>query len=273
MGQMGVGHYYCAMATGNNNPPNSIDLNADLGEYRTQAALDRELRILRWISSCNIACGGHCGDAESMRRIALAAQQSHVAIGAHPSYPDQEHFGRRTLAISGPKLAQSIDQQIRRLATVCEQIGAPLSHCKAHGALYNDAAATPALAKLVVGCIADFSTELIVLGPPKSALQQAAEAADLRFVAEGFVDRAYQADGSLVPRSKPGAIMPTLEQRVGQARALVNGQLTVAHGDPLPLRVGSLCLHGDDDLGPATAEAINQAFEADGLTVAGFASV
>ena len=177
----------------------SIDINADLGEGDASDA-----EILRVVSSCNIACGGHAGDAASMRATVAAACKNGVAIGAHPSYPDREGFGRRSAFLAGAELLTTLVEQIRSLSAVVSEQGAALHHVKPHGALYNDACSDAELADVVAEAIAEACDGAFLVGPPDSELQRAAGRRGLRFLAEAFVDRAYLADGRLVPRSEPG---------------------------------------------------------------------
>nr|MBA3948422.1 LamB/YcsF family protein [Acidobacteriota bacterium] len=179
-----------------------IDLNADMGEG---AGADEAL--LGVVSSANIACGAHAGDPSLMRRTVRAARASGVAIGAHPGFPDREHFGRRELSMGAQAIEDSVIYQIAALAGIAAAEGAALAHVKPHGALYNMAANDLAMADAIASAIAIFDPSLVMVGLPASALARAAEKAGLAFAAEGFADRAYEPDGSLVARSTPGALI------------------------------------------------------------------
>jgi UPF0271 protein len=226
-----------------------IDLNADLGEGD---AWDDEL--LEIVSSCNIACGGHAGDELSMRKTVAAAKANGVAIGAHPGYPDRKGFGRRSEFLTGDALLRSLVTQIRNLVAIATEHGEELSHVKPHGALYNDAVNDRALADIVTAAIAEAAPDTALVGLPDSELENAATAADLVFVGEGFVDRAYKPDGQLVSRSEPGAVHDGLELVLPQAVALVG-------------KVDTLCIHGDTPGAAEVARAVRSELEAQGVTI------
>jgi UPF0271 protein len=227
----------------------SIDLNADLGEGDPY---DSEL--LGIVSSCNVACGGHAGDVETMRATVLSAANNGVSIGAHPSYPDREGFGRRSGFSSGPELRASLETQIAALQAVASELGVELSHVKPHGALYNDAVNDRALADLIVDTVANSAPGAAFVGLPASEMQSAAARASLRFVAEGFIDRAYQDDGQLVPRSEPGAVHKSLELVLPQAVSLVG-------------KVDTLCIHGDTPGAAEAATAVREELEKQGVEI------
>ena len=197
----------------------------------------------------NVACGGHAGDEASMARIAaFCAAPAHVSrprIGAHPSYPDREGFGRRTIAIAEGALAVEIEQQCAALA----RIAGDVRWMKPHGALYHDAAARPELARAIVrGAIAALGARFAVIGPPAGALRDAATAAGLAYLREGFADRGTRADGSLVPRGEPGALVTDPARAAEQARALVE------RGG-----IDAICVHGDTPGALAIARAVREA--------------
>jgi len=230
----------------------TIDLNADLGEGDP---CDQEL--LRIVSSCNIACGGHAGDAASMRATLLSALDNDVSIGAHPSYPDREGFGRRSAYLSGEALFESLTAQINALKSVAGEAGAQLSHVKPHGALYNDAVNDRTLADLIARAVLAAVPDAAFVGLPDSELQQAAAGHGLTFIAEGFIDRAYQDNGQLVPRSEPGAVHNSLELVLPQAVSLVG-------------KVDTLCIHGDTPGAAEAAAAVRAALEKQGVAIRAF---
>ena len=174
----------------------AIDLNADLGEGDPY-----DVELLEVVSSCNVACGGHAGDGASMRATVRSAMKNGVAIGAHPSYPDSEGFGRRSSFLVGDELHKSLVVQIEALVSIALEEGATVTHVKPHGALYNDAVKNRELADTIAAAVAEALPDAMFVGLPNSELQNAALAHQLTFVAEGFIDRAYQTDGQLVPRS------------------------------------------------------------------------
>ena len=226
-----------------------IDLNADLGEGDPY---DDEL--LSIVSSCNIACGGHAGDEESMRATVRSAITNGVAIGAHPSYPDREGFGRRSEFMMGDELRKSLVTQINALKKIVTEEGASLSHVKPHGALYNDAVVDRELADTIVDSIVEAASDVALVGLPNSELQRAAAERSLRFVGEGFIDRAYQADGQLVPRSEPGAVHTSLELVLPQAVSLVG-------------KTDTLCIHGDTPGAAAVAAAVRDELNKQGVEI------
>ena len=226
-----------------------IDLNADLGEGDPYDA-----ELLTIVSSCSIACGGHAGDAETMRITVAAAIKNGVSIGAHPAYPDREGFGRRSGFMSGDALRESLQAQIEALASIAAEQGVAISHVKPHGALYNDAVNDRELANVIATAILATVPEANFVGLPNSELQKAAAASGLDFVGEGFIDRAYQDDGQLVPRSQPGAVHDSLELVLRQAISLVD-------------KVDTLCIHGDTPGAAGVAKAVRDALEQKGVQI------
>ena len=227
----------------------TVDLNADLGEGDS---CDAELLTI--VSSCNIACGGHAGDEDSMRATVALAISNNVAIGAHPSYPDRDGFGRRSAYSSGDELRDSIIAQISALNSVARDQGATLSHVKPHGALYNDAVNDRELSDLIANCIAAAAPGTAFVGLPDSEMQHAASGHSLEFVAEGFIDRAYRDDGQLVPRSEPGAVHKSLDLVLPQAVSLVG-------------KVDTLCIHGDTPGAAEAAAAVRNELEEQGVEI------
>ena len=227
----------------------AIDLNADLGEGGPY-----EAELLAIVSSCNIACGGHAGDEGSMRSTVAAAISNDVAIGAHPSYPDREGFGRCSGYSMGDELRASLIAQIHALNLVAREQGVTLAHVKPHGALYNDAVNDLELAELVASCITAAAPGAAFIGLPGSEMQAAAVRHSLKFVAEGFADRAYQEDGQLVPRSQPDAVHKSLDLVLAQAISLVG-------------KVDTLCIHGDTPGAAEIAAAVRDALKKQGVEI------
>lgn len=248
----------------------AIDLNADMGEYADEEQRAKEAALMPLLSSCSIACGGHTGDAASMRTTARLAKKHGVSAGAHPSYPDRAGFGRRSFLCGPQELQQSLASQIRALLSILEKENMALAHVKPHGALYNDAAKDPQLASLVAGAIREASKTAILVGPPASALQTAAETAQIKFAAEGFVDRLYQASSALTPRSEPGAMIEDIHRRAAQALALARSDTFKAADGALRLRVKTLCIHSDSPGAIETAKTVRAALEQDGFAVTAF---
>lgn len=218
-----------------------IDLNADLGEGGRH-----DEAILACVSSANIACGGHAGDAASMRAAVQAALRHGVALGAHPSYADRANFGRTEMQLPPSQLAAMLRGQILALQAIAAQQGARLLHVKPHGALYNQAARDAALAQVIVEVVQQIDPQLRLVGLSGSALIRCAQAAGLAVVQEAFADRRYLADGSLAPRSQPGATIDDEQLALQQALQLITAQrVTTLDGHSLQLAVDTVCLHGD----------------------------
>ena len=254
----------------------SIDLNADIGEADTPKWAASEAAIVSSISSANIACGGHAGDAESMRLTVRNAKAAGVTIGAHPAYPDRANFGRTSLVlgkdIDAKALADTLRAQIMDLEEICTAEGAALAYVKPHGALYNDSVFDAQKADLIAAVIADLDLGLAFLGGPNSQMGRAAADHKLRFVAEGFIDRRYTDDGHLLSRTIDGAVIKNQTERLDQAVALATtGRVQTHSGKTLILKTGSLCVHGDSAGAVETAKQARAALEAEGLTIKAFA--
>lgn len=238
-----------------------VDLNADLGEGAPDDAA-----LLALVSSVNIACGWHAGDARLMQATVAAALARGVAIGAHPSYPDREHFGRREMQLQPEEVRTDLLYQIGALDALVRAAGGRLHHVKPHGALYNQAARDPALADAIAAAVRAVDPGLAIYGLAGGELLRAAERAGLRAVAEVFADRGYRADGSLVPRSQPGALVDDVDEAVARTLRMVReGVVTAVSGETVPLQAQTLCLHGDGPHALAFARAIHQALSDAGV--------
>lgn len=241
----------------------TLDFNCDLGE-----GCGNDAAILPWISSASIACGGHTGDATSMREAIARCLDHGVAIGAHPSFEDREYFGRRALTLPPAAIETSVRQQITALAEHCTALGAPLRHVKPHGALYNLAAHQRAIADAIVRAIQSIDASLILYGLANSCLTAAGEAAGLRVAHEVFAERAYDRNGQLAPRGTPGAVIESIETSLTQVRQLLrSGHVTARDGAQVPLRADTLCLHGDRADAPLFARALHEAITADHIHI------
>lgn len=244
--------------------PARIDFNCDIGE-----GCGDDAAIVPYLSSANIACGGHAGDEATMRATLRLCRRHGVAAGAHPGYDDPEHFGRRTLPLSRDEIAMLMLSQLARLASIADDEGVRLTHVKPHGALYNLAADDRIVAQAIVGAVTAFDPHLIVYGLAQSQLTDAAEQAGLRAAHEVFAERGYAANGRLLPRGQPGAVIESLDASIRQVRDLVlRGEVEVAGGGRIALRADTLCLHGDRDDAAAFARAVREALHADGIEVA-----
>lgn len=230
----------------------SIDLNADLGEQPEEQA--RDIALMRSISSCNIACGGHAGDEASMAVMLRAAKAARIAAGAHPSYPDRAGFGRVSLDMPLPELIESLLEQVRTLQGVAAREGVTLAHIKPHGMLYNDLADRPDTALAVTQALYSAFPHLALVGLAHSASEDAARHVGARFIAEGFVDRGYTPARRLVPRSQPGALIASDADRAAQAIAIATGQPIAANdGSLIHVMAQSLCIHSDSPGAEQTA--------------------
>jgi len=248
-----------------------LDLNADLGEGFGAWRLTDDAALLDVVTSANVACGFHAGDAVTMRAVAEAAAARGVAIGAHVAYRDLAGFGRRAMAVPPGELAADVLYQLGALEACCRAAGTRVRYVKPHGALYNTAARDARVAAAVCAGVAAFGAALPVLGLPGSELLRAAGAAGLPGVPEGFADRAYRADGSLVPRGEPGAVIERPDAVAARAVALAGGAVEGADGAPVRVAVRSLCVHGDAPAAVASARAVRAALEAAGARLEAFA--
>ncbi|MEV8241558.1 5-oxoprolinase subunit PxpA [Microbacterium testaceum] len=244
-----------------------VDLNADLGETVDGMPTADDEAMFAVISSANVACGGHAGDAVSMRAAVDRAARFGVAVGAHPSYDDREHFGRVPRDPDPADLRASVAAQLDALVSA----GADLRYVKPHGALYHAVSADPAQAAAVVAAVADHAERLgrplPVLGLP-GAVVEAAASAGLPFVHEAFLDRGYTAAGGLVPRGEAGALIDDPARVAERALRLVrDGEVETVDGDRLAVEAASLCLHGDTPSAVAMARAVRAALDAAGVEV------
>jgi UPF0271 protein len=250
----------------------SIDLNADIGEYTgtSGAALDNS--ILDLVSSASIACGAHAGDLEVMQRTVDSALKRGVTIGAHPSYPDRENFGRREMEILEEELTGQLVSQIEALAGCCAKAGAKLSYVKPHGALYNVAARDAQVARVIAEAVCSVDPSLVLLGLADSTMIYEAEHAGLAVACEAFADRAYLANGTLLPRQRAGAVLT--DARVVAERALTMARdhfVSTVDDARLAVQADSLCFHGDNPEAVALVTATKAALEADGFMIRPFA--
>ncbi len=246
-----------------------IDLNCDMGESFGRYTLGEDTTMLKLVTSANIACGFHAGDPVVMRDTVTAAAARGVGIGAHPGYPDLQGFGRRTLDMSSAELEACLIYQLSALAGFARLAGAPLVHVKPHGALYNLAAKDGNVAETIARAVKAFDPGLIVITLPGSALRMAALGASLRVAQEGFADRAYLADGSLAPRNKPGAVIEDPAEVAARAvRMVSHGEVETLTGQLIPLRVDTLCIHGDTPGATRIAAKVRSALQKAGVTLA-----
>jgi UPF0271 protein len=250
----------------------SIDLNADLGEYSGISGAARDAAILDVVTSANIACGVHAGDRDVMQRTVDAAVSRDVTIGAHPSFPDREGFGRREMSIPAAELEDHVASQIDALSEVCVAAGVRLRYVKPHGALYNIGARDESVARIIAEAVRKTDSSLVLLGLYESPLISEGERAGLMVATEGFPDRGYLSVGSLVPRDRADAVLhdPKLVARRA-VRMARDGYVESVDGARIEVRPDSLCIHGDNPRALELVKAARSALEAAKFIVAPFA--
>jgi 5-oxoprolinase (ATP-hydrolysing) subunit A len=245
-----------------------VDLNSDLGESFGPWQMGQDEALMSSITSANVACGFHAGDPSVMRQTIALAKQHGVAVGAHPGFPDLIGFGRREIQASPREVEDYVLYQISALAGMAATQSVRLQHVKAHGALYNQACRDASLAEAIARAVAAFDSSLILLGLPGSALLRAGQQAGLRVAAEVFADRAYDADGSLTSRRKPGAVLHDAAQVVDRAVRMVRDRQVIAiDGSAVRLDVDTICLHGDTPGSAELARHIKQGLIEAGIRV------
>src|SRR3984893_871517 len=241
-----------------------LDLNADVGEGQPAA----DAALLRLVSSADIACGRHAGDPETMRATVALAVQHGVAVGAHPGFDDREGFGRRTMQLSAAEINDLMLAQLGAHNAIARSEGAPLRHVKPHGALYNQAETDGALATAIITSVRAFDPDLRLVGRAGSAMARAAQVLGHPFTPEAFADRRYRPDGSLLPRSEPGAVLTDPDELGRQVRSLVtDGEVLASDGSRVPVAFETLCLHGDTPGSAVLAARIRQELGALGVSV------
>jgi 5-oxoprolinase (ATP-hydrolysing) subunit A len=243
--------------------PVRVDFNCDLGE-----GCGNDAAIMPLISSANIACGAHAGDERSMRETLRLCRQFGVAAGAHPGYPDREHFGRRALQLDSAGIAGLVLGQLQLLADLADAQTLRLRHVKPHGALYNQAARDARIAEVIADSVHRFDAQLILVGLAGSELTRAGLRAGLRVAEEAFADRRYLIDGSLAPRGTEGAVIEDAGAAVAQALSIVcDAQVGTLDGGRIALRADTLCLHGDRADAVEFARRLREAFDTNGIAI------
>jgi UPF0271 protein len=246
----------------------AIDLNSDLGESFGAWTMGMDAEVMAHISSSNIACGWHAGDAEVMVKTVRAAKAKGVAAGAHPGYPDLLGFGRRSMVCTADELYAYTLYQVGALKSICESEGLELQHVKPHGAMYNQAAKDPKLAEAIVRAVKNAGKGVILLGLANSAFEGACAKLGVPFASEAFADRGYMPDGSLVPRSQPGAFIHDPDEAAARMVRLVKeGAVETPDGQELKLKAHSICMHGDSPEAVKMAEVVRAAMKKNGVAV------
>jgi 5-oxoprolinase (ATP-hydrolysing) subunit A len=247
----------------------SIDLNADVGEATDEPGIATERALMSLVTTANVACGGHAGDEASMTATVAAAVEHGVQVGAHPSYPDREGFGRNPMDIDRMALRASLVDQLGALEEVCRAAGAPMGSVKAHGAMYEEVAKGGAIYQVLRDAMHGVCAPDTVLVLPSGCAAMAAVLRDgVPAREEGFCDRAYRHDGGLVDRGEPGAVFTEPAAGAEQAVSLARGAVVAADGSILTLWVDTLCIHGDSPGAVALATAVRAALEAIPIEVA-----
>ena len=250
-----------------------VDLNSDLGESFGAYHIGCDDLVCEQVNSANIACGWHAGDPVVLDHTIYLAKAHNVAIGAHPGYPDLLGFGRRNMSLSPEDEYAYVLYQLGAFSAFAKKHGLPIQHLKAHGAMYNTAGKDIKLALAICKAVRDFDRDIILLGLSNSKLIEAAEELGLRHASEVFADRAYELDGSLVARSKPGAMIEDEElciQRV--IRMIKEGKVQAINGEDIPVRADSICVHGDGPKALAFTSLIRQRLTEEGIQMAPFGS-
>lgn len=245
-----------------------VDLNCDLGESFGNYKLGMDEAVLPYISSANVACGFHASDPLVMMNTVKMAVENNTAVGAHPGYPDLVGFGRRNMTVSFDEAKSMVMYQIGALDAFCKANGIEMQHVKPHGAMYNMAGKDAGLAKAICEGIREINPNLILLGQDGSELAKAAKAAGLAVAAEVFADRAYEEDGSLVARSKPGAMITDEDEAIARVLRMVKeGKVTAITGKDIAIKADSICVHGDGPKALEFVKKIRERLESEGIEI------
>ncbi|MEZ5346818.1 MAG: 5-oxoprolinase subunit PxpA [Pyrinomonadaceae bacterium] len=237
----------------------TIDLNCDMGESFGSWKMGNDAAIIKYVTSVNIACGFHAGDPTTMRKTVELALENSVAIGAHPSFPDLQGFGRREMSLDPAEVYDIVAYQVSALKGVCEASGGKLHHVKPHGALYNQAAKQEELSAAVANSVRSIDAGLILYGLSGSFLISEAEKVGLKTSSEVFADRTYRDDGSLTPRSENNALIVDTETAVCQVLQMINERsVTSTKGKIVPIRAETVCIHGDGENALEFARRLNE---------------
>jgi len=242
-----------------------IDLNADVGESYGAWSLGEDEALIPLVTSVSIACGAHAGDPDVIARTVAIAARHGVAVGAHPGYPDRAGFGRRAMAMTPGEIERSVVVQVGAVWAAAQAAGVPLRHVKTHGALYNRAARDEDAALAIARAVASIDPGLWLFGLAGSVQVEAGRSVGLQVVEEAFVDRAYEADGSLRSRTLDGSVLDEPAAAAAQALAIVRGSVTAIDGSVVPVRADTICVHGDLPGAAARARAVREGLEAAGV--------
>ncbi|MGI8542219.1 MAG: LamB/YcsF family protein [Aridibacter sp.] len=247
----------------------SVDLNCDMGESFGAWKMGRDAELMDYVSSVNIACGFHAGDASVMRQTVEMAIEKNVAIGGHPSFPDLQGFGRRLMSLTPQEVFDIVLYQVSAIKGVCEASGGKLHHVKPHGALYNQAAKDKHLAEAIAKAVKASDENLILYGLSGSCLISEAEKLNLKTASEVFADRTYQADGNLTPRSESNALIHDTQKAISQVLQMIQNQtVTATNGETVPIKAETICIHGDGENAVEFAKEISERLKENGILIA-----
>ena len=245
-----------------------IDLNCDMGEIPEAIADGSQESLMEWLTSVNIACGGHAGDSQTMETTIRQAQKHNLAVGAHPGYPDRKNFGRFEMKMASSEVSDFVFEQVSALAAIAAGLGATIRHVKPHGALYNQAVHNAELAAAIASGVAGWSREVALVGLAGSPMLDVFRDAGFRVAAEAFADRRYEPDGTLRPRKFRDALLYHPEDAARQAVSIAaRGKLVAQNGAEIPVNAQTLCIHGDTPGSDKIAAAVSRALRTAGVLV------
>jgi len=243
-----------------------VDLNCDMGELPEMLADGSQEALMKFVTSANVACGGHAGDEEMMRATIEQALRHGVAVGAHPGYEDRENFGRVALDLSAESIRESIYRQVATFANVAEKCGAVVTHVKPHGALYNLAAKEAARARAIAEGVRRWRQDVVLVGLAGSVMLEEFRAAGFRAAAEAFADRRYEKDGGLRARKFRDALLDAPEKAAEQAVRIADGHgVLTREGTVVAVEAQTICIHGDTPGAERIAKAVRNALLAEGV--------
>lgn len=245
-----------------------VDLNSDLGESFGNYKLGMDEEILQYVSSANVACGWHAGDALVMESTVALAKQFGTAVGAHPGFPDLMGFGRRNMAVTPEEAKVYVKYQLGALQAFAKSAGIPIQHVKPHGALYNMAAVDEKLARAMAEAVYEVDKNIIFMGLAGSKMITAAEEIGLRAASEVFADRAYNDDGTLVSRKLPGAVIKDKDLAIKRVvRMVKEGKVESINGKDIDIKADSICVHGDNPKALEFVKNIRETLLAEGVEI------
>ncbi len=236
-----------------------IDLNCDMGEIPELIANGTQEALMPFLTSVNIACGGHAGDDSTMRATVVQAKRWKLAVGAHPGYPDRKNFGRLAVSMPAEAVARTVFEQVAALGSVAAEMGAVIGHVKPHGALYNEAVNNAELAKAIAEGVSRWNRNVILVGLAGSRMLRVFSDAGFQVWAEAFADRVYEADGTLRSRRFSGSLITDPEVAARQVSQIVDrGTVTSAAGSEVPIDAQTICIHGDNPAAVSIAAAVRK---------------